>query len=1051
MNKIARLLCTDSYFQIFRILKERLKQEKQNKRDVDAIIFCEEKISLFAERSVIEAVGGSFGTRVYSFGKYVDKHVSGKNVLSKEGSAMVIRRILDDCDLKCFPRHKINLAPTIFNLIMQLKSAKITIDDVRYASENCEGILQNKLRDVAEIYDKYDKFLSDGGLCDQSEMLSVLPEILKNDDRLKNSDVYLLGYSSWTGQIRSAVKTLLGVAKSVTAILTTGSNEYVYLNETADAFRKICKEAKTPLSEEFFDSDFSVAGKIIAKNVFNPFSDCAIKREIGSKKVFVTPEPNKYREIERVGQTIREAVANGRGRYSDFSVATDDPDGYADVIETIFRDLDIPYFLDVKKKPLSHPIVRLVADYLDALSRNFDSVPFIAFATNPLVSSDKSLNDEFIEYLTTHNVNYGRIKKPFATDGSEKSERLESHRKYLLSLFEKPNVKGLLEKVGAKEKTEALEKRLSDDGEKEESAFSAQVYDKVISLLDEQDKIIAGGKISYAERKTSFLSGISAMEISVIPQRNDGVFIGGYRETALARTDYLFAVGLTSAVPQTKDDIALLSDDDMDRLSEIKIMVEPKIRLVNRRAKENFALALASFGKALFASYPMTDSDGKNNDESEAISEIRKLFNAKALAFSDEYLTVKQGMKSFAKDCGKFINGKKDDVYLATCFYYTAKNFTDEAEKIIENANGEIVTRINADGRPLIGGETSPTTIEQFYKCPYRAFCEKILRLKPQEKGEVDPVSVGTLIHDILKEYVQRAFIDKTFKVEDKETSDELYYQCEKKVLSSEEYARFLANAETADVMAQIGEEGKKHCYACFKQISSSDFKPWKTEASFGKQGSFFPAVSLSAGQLKLVGKIDRIDENDGYVRIIDYKTGGKESVEKGLFGGTKLQLMLYALAVKDKKLAGAHYLKLSDAYSKKGAENKSEEFIGKTLGDDKIVKKMDNTFNGTKCEFINVSVKRDGSAGGTLTEEEMRDYVEYARLMSEQASRQMREGVVLPSPLGTCDDCPYLGLCSGNSDGRKIGTVKKETITEAVRSAEEKEEKGETGYGYAE
>lgn len=1051
MENKARLLCTDSYFQIFKILKERLKREKQNESDVDAVIFCEEKISLFAERSVMEAIGGSFGTRVYSFGKYVDKHLSAKNVLSKEGSAMVIRRILDDCDLKCFPRHKINLAPTVFNLIMQFKSAKITVDDVRYASENCEGILQNKLRDVAEIYGKYDEFLSNGDFNDQSEMLAVLPEIIKNDDRLKKSDVYLLGYSSWTGQIRSAVKTLLGVAKSVTAILTTGDNEYVYLNETADAFRKICKEAGIPLSEEFFDSEFSSFGKVLAKNVFNPFSDPSSKLDSESEKVFVTPEPNKYGEIERVGQTIREAVANGKGRYSDFSVATDDPNGYADIIETVFRDLDIPYFLDVKRKPLNHPIVRLIADYLDSLAKNFDFVPFTSFAKNPLVSSDKSLSDEFVAYLATHNVNYGKIKKPFATDGGEKYERLENYRQYLLSLFEKPDVKGLLEKVGAKEKTEALEKRLADGGEKEESAFSAQVYDKVISLLDEQDIILAGGKISYAERKTSFLSGISAMEISVIPQRNDGVFIGGYRETALARSDYLFAIGLTSAVPQTKEDVALLSDDDMDRLTEIKIMVEPKIRLVNRRAKENFALALASFGKALFVSYPMTDADGKNNDESEAISELRKLLSVKNLSFSDEYLTVRQGMKSFAKDCGKFINGKKDDIYVATCFYYTAKNFTDEAEKIVENANGEIVTKIDADGRPLIGGETSPTTIEQFYKCPYRAFCERILKLKPDERGEVDPVSVGTILHDILKEYVQRAFIDKTFRVEDKATSDELYYLCEKKVLYKEEYARFLSNTETADIMAQIGEEGKKHCYACFKQISSSDFKPWKTEASFGKPDSPFPAVNLASGQLKLVGKIDRIDENDGYIRIIDYKTGGKESLEKGLFDGTKLQLMLYALAVNDKKLAGAHYLKLADSYSKKGTENKSEEFIGKTLGDDEIVKKIDNTYNGTKCEFVNVSVKKDGSAGGTLTEEEMRDYVEYARLMSEQASRQMREGVVLPSPLGNCDDCPYLGLCSGSRDGRKIGTVKKETITEAVRGAEEKEEKGETENGYAE
>ena len=87
------LYTCDSYFELFQTLIERLKEgsDNLNKR---TLIFCEAKISLMVERYICSSFGGTFNTRVCSFGQYVLENKTLPSLLSKEGSAMVIKKIL---------------------------------------------------------------------------------------------------------------------------------------------------------------------------------------------------------------------------------------------------------------------------------------------------------------------------------------------------------------------------------------------------------------------------------------------------------------------------------------------------------------------------------------------------------------------------------------------------------------------------------------------------------------------------------------------------------------------------------------------------------------------------------------------------------------------------------------------------------------------------------------------------------------------------------------------------------------------------------------------
>ena len=92
---MVKLIVTDSYSDLFSALVKEFENKSKNPEDKN-LIFCEAKVSLMTERVICDSLSGSFNTDVYSFGKFLraKKHLS--NLLSKEGSAMVIKQLLSN-------------------------------------------------------------------------------------------------------------------------------------------------------------------------------------------------------------------------------------------------------------------------------------------------------------------------------------------------------------------------------------------------------------------------------------------------------------------------------------------------------------------------------------------------------------------------------------------------------------------------------------------------------------------------------------------------------------------------------------------------------------------------------------------------------------------------------------------------------------------------------------------------------------------------------------------------------------------------------------------
>ncbi len=1033
---MINLVTTNSYFNIFEQLIHSLSQ-KQNGIDNKKIIFCEEKVSLMIERMIASKLKGSFYTEVYSFGNFLRAKKGMTNLLTKEGSAMVVKNILSTVKLNCFKASKENIAQTLYDLIIQLKSAKIVPADLLNAIENTDGVLKNKLTDIYAMYNGYEQFVKQNGFEDQSSVLSYLPEVIENTDYIENASVYLVGFSGFTAQLRSAVNTLLAKCNDVTAILCEGENPLVFVNETADYIKSVAKENGYPIIYNFVESEYNASAKAIIDNIFNPFADKKNSHTLPSvSNVYCSPLPNKITEVERIAQIIKTLVMSGQCRYRDITIAMSD-ESYGEYIKNVFANLEIPFFLDQRKKPFHHPLIKLVTAYIDVFRKNFERKSVLAFIKNPFFCQDKKITDSLENYIFKYNLNYNRLKDLFTLNSQlDVQNETGLNLKDVIDKFEMVFARFDIYKMLEVLKVENLAKDFTIDLEnansKEESAVNSQIYNSISSLLSQMQMLLGQVNLSFNEYRNVFLSGVSAIELSIIPQYNDAVFIGDYKQTALVKTEHLFAIGLTSAVPNIQADVSLLSNKDIEQLEQIKILVEPKINIVNHRIRENVALALSAFNKNLYLSYPVASENGTKNLKSEVILTISKLLNLTPFAEPDGYLTKKQGLKTFAKECGEFADGKITQFTLASSYYQAVKS--DFVKDLVCRSNKEIKKQLDNSREILIGSEVSPTTIENYYKCPYKLFLSHAIKLKEREEGSVDVLSVGNLMHEIFYLFAQ-----EISSVTDFESFKALFEKSKEKVLKRQEYKKFLLDSTNKATIKRVLNECEKYCYRTYLALCNSKFKVKSLEKAFG-DGKDYPAIKLLDGKVKIKGKIDRVDESQNYFRVIDYKTGSADSTDKGLFSGTKLQLYLYGKAVADKysngekQVAGLYYLPVSDKYRDEDKEV-SPMADGRTLNDTEAITEQDDRFyiNGVS-EFLPTTLDSKGNIKNATEKADLQKLVDYAVCVSELATSQLKEGYIVASPYGNaCEYCAYKGLCTNEKrEERKIGSVSSQTIIDA-------------------
>lgn len=198
-------------------------------------------------------------------------------------------------------------------------------------------------------------------------------------------------------------------------------------------------------------------------------------------------------------------------------------------------------------------------------------------------------------------------------------------------------------------------------------------------------------------------------------------------------------------------------------------------------------------------------------------------------------------------------------------------------------ADGLIVEEIGSDAlKPYLLTERSwsPSTLQEFARCPYQFALHGIFGLRPSERPvaiqKLDPAKRGEIFHEVLRELQTR-------------TTDITLEDVEAELRAVAERFR----SELAPAIPQIWESEIDSLAADLRGWflhRDPEWTPVVVEQEFD--------VELATGH-RLKGTVDLIERHrGGILRVVDYKTGKKPDPPPEMIGGGEaLQPALYSLA----------------------------------------------------------------------------------------------------------------------------------------------------------
>ena len=1046
------------------------------------IIFCEDKLTLSVETAIAKRLGGTFNAEVLTFGRYVSSKTTSKNALTKESSAIVVKKILGNLKSELKALSKLASSPSFAfetsELIAQLKSAKVTPSEITAALDGCKENVRAKISDVALVYSEYEKFLKDRGLSDQSGALDEMPSLIKNDKKIKGSKVVIVGYSSLTKQICEIIKTLSETALSVDVFAVYGSNENLYCNE----FYNFIKRLDKTVVKEDEGEVLSEEQKAVLSGLFDHHRFAKVG--LYSDKTHVFEAKTIDEEIDFIAKRITYFVTAKGARYSDFCLAAGDMGKYSLRIKRTFRDYGIPYFSDEKRPLSTHPLSRLVIGFLKAAAKGGDMKEIRGIIGNPLFISDKGISDSFIRELTGKTVT-GKLfldktfpisedifisgKRDVLATSLGKIKRKDGADEYVKILLE------FIENAYVTDNAKATDEKLLAINANEESAFLTSALDKVIDTIKRAGEVLGGDEVTVSELSKLLEAGFDACEVGLIPQFSDCVYVAELKDCRYKRFRYLFAAGLSGDVPFVKSDTSLLLDSDIADLEKLSVAIEPKISVVNKREKEAAGLAFASFSDGLFMSYSLLSPAGNQTVKSDVIDFMERIFcgedgkplkpfvvrsffiaedeasgETKDIYESVGYLRLRPAFFSLIKDSSDFKNGAISRLSAASSFLAALKSYEngdklDYAKRLLQRVDKQIAVRKDLPPENYFAlGRVSASKIECYYSCPYKCFVKYCLGATDKITDKVRSLDFGNILHDVAENFVKR--MDEA---DTDEKAESLAEEVIADALSAPEIQKFAHRGDFAYALKLTEKEGKKLCKNIYKEFKESGFRPVGEEVWFSDWAEYksLPLVTKKGERYKLYGKADRVDKYKNYVRIIDYKTGnvGEKVKDEKFYTGQNIQLYLYmnAFVRAHEEPAGAYYYSVNDSF-KKPDEDRTI-MAGKTLSTDEIISATDkNIAENGKSELVNVKTdKRSGKLTGSLCDGvELQGYMKYAKKLAENAVSDISDGVMIASPYkDACAYCEYGSICGFDDEAgykeRKVTNVRSETIVEAAYSDE--------------
>ena len=1004
-------------------IEYNIKKNYENK----LILIVPDQYTFNTENKILKSIGETalLRTKVLSFKKLaheVFEECGGrsKEIIKESGRNMLIHKVLNEKieSLDYFRRisREQGFYEIISDVISEFKKYNVDINSLIDTKESIhDSDLYNKIGELSIIYQSFNEEMNEGYI-DGDDELTLLGKKLLENDIYTGCEVWIDEFSTFTPQQLEIIRLLAKRCKRVNITLCMDNRNNLKENQDITDIFNTVKNTENKLLKIMKENNISYDKPINLNNINrkdNRFKDSPELEHI-EKYFFTYPfnqfngkcenvklykANNIYDEIERVAKSIITLIRTGKYRYKDISVVCRNIDDYEKITSVIFKDYDIPYFLDKKLELLNNPLIILITSVFEILFKDWSYESVFKYLKTGLIG----LENRYIDILENFILEYGikgykwTVNEILSESWFNNNEDILSDEKILISeimeevrhpiLAFHNKIKGthkvryickaiyeFLIDIDVFSRINEWIERFDENGLEDRVKEYSQVEESVIDILDQAVDVMGDKELNSYDFFKILTSGFSNEEIGVIPVALDQVNIGDIARIKGRDVKVLYIVGVNDGIlPSSKREEGILSDNDRNMLNDLGIELASNTR--NKIFEEQFLLytVLTISSDYLILSYPIADFEGKSLRPSIVISRIKKILPNiieesslyDELNYNDRFNKITSPIPTF-NELILAMRRNCDEENVEEYWREVYKWFKDNPEyeskvknifkgldysNIKNNVNKNNLRKLysNEDGKLMF----SVSRLEKYAECPFSYFVQYGLRAKNRKIYEFAPPDIGSFVHDILDQFTNRV---KGEGILWSELNNE---KC-KKIVSdlidirlSEQSNSILNSSKRFNYLSQRFKRViSKSVTVMAEQISKGEFEVFKTEFNFGnyKTGEAVMLNLQDNEKVYLQGRIDRIDtlDLDGqtYVRIIDYKTGAKKFDLNELYYGLQIQLLVYLDAIiKNSKyilekqvIPGAVlYFKVDDPIIKSKKEMTTEEVENEVLEELKL------------------------------------------------------------------------------------------------------------------
>ncbi len=777
-------------------------------------------------------------------------------------------------------------------------------------------------REIALLYQAYQELIDHYQWTDQEgQCWLAIAALEKNPAAAASIPLLVLdGFSSFTGAQR---RFLQCISKQTEQVLITLLGQPASARPAQRRFNCEIEAVRRDLSARVtvLPGDPRLEGqiKVLERLIFEPGTKAS-----EDKPAFLLEVRSQAEEAREALRWIKRMVLRDRVKISDCAIFASNMDTYQPLLRSAAAEFGIPVKF-TRSEPLSEsPAMLSLLNLLALPAGNFRARALLGSLRSPYFDFGMQKKDvEYLELISQKTLIVEGLEQwaeawGLAQNGTEQIDDSPDEGQLLpgtdgldlpaLQAGFNQAVKNITPPAGNRilldwiKWLEELLDVLKFDGnissERDQQANKA--LGNALSALALSEQLTGGLPIDYS----AFLSDLqAALDGAGLPDEilsdEDALLICSMEKASGVRFKAAALLGMAEGIFPAVENADPFLDEKLRR----ELGLEPRI---GREQAGTFYQAITRADQLLLLTRPYLTDDGENWEPSPYWLAAEKLFHVEK---GQRYRSGQDPALEEAASPQELLFWAAGHDNLPGKFDQLSENWKEvqlggdvltarRAKKpsgMFEGSTFSITGELQARYAPYV--TWSASQLETYGTCPHWFFTGSALKLQPKQPPELglNIAQIGSILHRVLEEVYHNVDREKgldgvlgylpiaAVKVF-KDAPQEFAFR--PSPLWRIEQAQFLVTLRKTITALDDASEG---------------WTPAYYEQSYGRENTPVLEIRLQDETIKLRGIIDRIDESrNGRLRVLDYKTGGGHMDNKDLTSGRRLQLPIYALAVRD-------------------------------------------------------------------------------------------------------------------------------------------------------